>query len=130
MRASRALRPDRDKVWAFVSGIRASGRVKEAVKEKSPAELLAHYGLTYEHSLTHVGALLLGTSAQRRNLGTAPVVQAIKYDEHGQKVNKWQWDDYSLSPIELVEAIWREIRIFVKLRDCRRPVSQQCAGLR
>lgn len=103
---------DPQKISDFCAGIRASDRVKESVKEKGPAELLAHYGLTHGQFLTHLGALLIGTAAQRRNLGTAPVVQAIKYDERGQKVNKWQWDDYSLSPIELVEVIWREIPDF------------------
>jgi ATP-dependent DNA helicase RecG len=56
--------------------------------------------------------LLLGTTADRRALGTAPLVQAIKYDEQGQKINKWLWDDCELSPVELVDAIWREVPDF------------------
>ena len=39
-------------------------------------------------------------------------MQAIKYDEHGQKINKWVWDDCALSPVELVDAVWREIPDF------------------
>jgi ATP-dependent DNA helicase RecG len=39
-------------------------------------------------------------------------VQAIKYDEQGQKINKWVWDDCALSPVELVDAIWREVPDF------------------
>jgi ATP-dependent DNA helicase RecG len=39
-------------------------------------------------------------------------VQAIKYDEHGQKINKWLWDDCVLSPIELVDAVWLEVPDF------------------
>jgi len=45
-------------------------------------------------------------------LGTAPLVQAIKYDAQGQKVNKWVWDDAALSPVELVDAVWRELPDF------------------
>lgn len=40
------------------------------------------------------------------------MVQVIKYDEMGTKVNKWVWDDFSLSPVELIEAVWREIPDF------------------
>lgn len=103
---------DAAKFQSFVAAIRASDRVKDSVKEKSDDELLTHYALAAGASLTHLGVLLLGTPAHRRNLGTAPLVQAIKYDELGQKINKWLWDDYSLSPIELVDAIWREVPDF------------------
>ncbi|TVQ98287.1 MAG: ATP-dependent DNA helicase [Desulfovibrionales bacterium] len=103
---------DSEKVEAFASAILTSNRVKESVKEKSADELLCHYGLSLETNLTNLGVLLLGTAAQRRNLGTAPVVQAIKYDELNNKINKWVWDDHALSPIELIDAIWREIPDF------------------
>lgn len=101
-----------DKLARFVQDIRASGRVKNSVKEKGDAELLGHYGLALGHMLTRLGVLLLGTTADRRALGTAPLVQAIKYDEQGQKINKWVWDDCELSPVELVDAIWREVPDF------------------
>ena len=39
-------------------------------------------------------------------------MQAIKYDEQGQKINKWVWDDCALSPVELVDAVWREVPDF------------------
>lgn len=103
---------DADKLARFVQGIRASDRVKDAVKEKSADELLTHYGLALGNTLTRLGVLLLGTTADRRALGTAPLVQAIKYDERGQKINKWVWDDCALSPVELVDAIWREVPDF------------------
>ncbi len=101
-----------DKLAAFVKGIAASGRVKESVKEKGADALLTHYGLAQGATLTRLGALLLGTAADRRALGTAPLVQAIKYDEQGQKINKWVWDDCELSPVELVDAVWREVPDF------------------
>ena len=103
---------DADKLARFVQGIRGSDRVKDSVNEKSADELMTHYGLAAGETLTHLGVLLLGTAVDRRALGTAPLVQAIKYDEKGQKVNKWVWDDCALSPIELVDAIWREVPDF------------------
>ncbi len=103
---------DADKLARFVQDIRSSDRVKDSVKEKGAYELLAHYGLAQGDTLTRLGVLLLGTTADRRALGTAPLVQAIKYDEQGQKINKWVWDDCALSPVELVDAIWREVPDF------------------
>lgn len=107
---------DADKLAAFVQGIGASGRVKDSVKEKGADALLTHYGLAADtpqgKHLTHLGVLLLGRTQDRRALGTAPLVQAIKYDEQGQKINKWVWDDATLSPVELVDAVWRELPDF------------------
>jgi ATP-dependent DNA helicase RecG len=99
-------------VEAFAAAIRASDRVKASVKEKSDAELLDHYGLASGGVLTNLGVLLLGSAADRARLGTAPVVQAIRYDEHGTKVGKQVWDDYALSPVALVDAVWREVPDF------------------
>lgn len=92
--------------------LRDSDRVKRAVKEKTDAELLQHYGLADGPWLTNLGVLVLGAAADRARLGTAPLVQAIKYDERGNKVNKWSWDDYTLSPVELVDAVWQGIPDF------------------
>ena len=103
---------DADKLTNFIKAIRASDRVKDSVKEKSTDELLTHYALADGLTLTHLGVLLLGTASQRRNLGTAPLVQAIKYDELGKKINKWLWDDCALSPVELVDAVWRDVTDF------------------
>jgi ATP-dependent DNA helicase RecG len=103
---------DNQKFAAFIHAIQGSDRVKNSVKEKSSPELLIHYGLASEKTLTRLGVLLLGTTAERRALGTAPIVQAIKYDEREQKINKWMWNDCSLSPLELVDAIWQELPDF------------------
>lgn len=70
---------DAEKLADFVRGIRASNRVKPSVKEKGSDELLAHYGLAQGHTLTRLGVLLVGSVADRRALGTAPLVQALKY---------------------------------------------------
>ena len=103
---------DAGKLARFVQGIRSAARVKESVREKSADELLTHYGLALGQTLTRLGVLLLGTTAERRALGTAPLVQAIKYDAQRQKINKWLWDDSALSPVELVDAVWREVPDF------------------
>ena len=97
---------------ALLGQLRASDRVKSSVKEKSDIELLAHYGLSDGTWLTHLGVLMVGSATDRARLGTAPVVQAIKFDDLGQKINKWVWDDFSLSPVELIDAIWQDVADF------------------
>jgi len=103
---------DPDKLAALCSQLRASDRVKASVKEQSDQELLDHYTLASGDLLTNLGVLLLGLRFDRARLGTAPVVQAICYDDQGVKVNKFCWDDHALSPIELPDAIWEEIPDF------------------
>jgi len=103
---------DADMCAVLLHALRVSDRVKASVKEKSDAELLDHYLLAIGGLLTNLGVLCVGRRVDRARLGTAPVVQAIKYDEQGQKINKWVWDDYSLSPVELIEQIWRDIPDF------------------
>ena len=105
-------RLDAMKVEAWCSAIRQSGRVKESVKEKTDRELLEHYSLCHDGIATNLGLLLVGTAFDRARLGTAPIVQAVKVDDRGEKVAKYVWDDYSLSPVELVDAVWSEIADF------------------
>jgi ATP-dependent DNA helicase RecG len=99
----------RDKLLA---ALRASDRVKSSVKEKSDDELLDHYQLAQGQDLTNLGVLCLGRQHHRAQLTTAPVIQFIKYDDHGQKVNKLVWDDHTQSPMELIEAVWLEVPDF------------------
>lgn len=103
---------DRAKAAAFAQAIRNSDRVKQSIKEKTDAEILEHYALARNKRLTNLGILCVGAKADRNQLGTAPVIQVIKYDEREQKVNKLVWDDYELSPIELVDAVWRSVPDF------------------
>lgn len=97
---------------ALLPALRASDRVKPSVKEKSDDELLDHYQLTQGPWLTHLGVLCMGRQHQRAQLTSAPVVQFIKFDELGQKVNKLVWDDHTLSPMALIEAVWAEVPDF------------------
>jgi ATP-dependent DNA helicase RecG len=103
---------DPQKLQNFIHQIQASDRVKPSVKEKTADELLDHYYLAQDGKLTHLGILCLGQRGDRAKLGTAPIVQFIKYDDQHRKINKLVWDDYSLSPIELVETIWQDILDF------------------
>ena len=103
---------DAEKLNVFVRGIRASDRVKSSVKEKAAGELLDHYLLAQGPWLTNLGILCVGRRQDRARLGVAPVIQFLKFDEHDNKVNKLIWDDYSLTPMELVEAVWQEVPDF------------------
>lgn len=103
---------DPHKLHAFIQQIKASDRVKPSVKEKTAAELLDHYYLAQDGKLTNLGILCLGQRGDRAKLSTAPIVQFIKYDDQDRKINKLVWDDYTLSPMELVETIWQDIPDF------------------
>lgn len=100
------------KLDRLMTDLRASDRVKSSVKEKTPEELLEHYLLADGDFLTNLGILCIGAQSARAKLASAPVVQFIKFDETGQKVNKIVWDDHTLSPMELVSAVWHEVPDF------------------
>lgn len=100
---------DGDKLDAFVAGIQASERVSDFVKGKTVDELLDYYLLVDGEHLTNLGVFWIGRREDRARLAYAPVVQFIKYDEQERKVNKLVWDDFSLNPLELIEAVWNEI---------------------
>ena len=102
-------RVDDAKCRAFVAGIRASDRVSERVKHKTDDELLDHYLMAEGDCLTNLGVLWLGRRQDRAVLRYAPVVQFIRFDELGNKVFKRVWDDFSLNPQELIDAIWHEV---------------------
>lgn len=111
---------DAAQVAAFVAGIRASDRVKPSVKEKNDDELLEHYQLARGKWLTHLGVLCVGRQGDRARLGSAPVIQFIKRDAQEIKVNKLSWDDHTLSPMELVDVVWRDVpdfREFYEMAD-------------
>lgn len=100
------------KLDRLLTDLRASDRVKSSVKEKTPEELLEHYLLSDGDCLTNLGILCIGAQSARAKLASAPMVQFIKFDETGQKVNKIVWDDHTLSPMELVSAVWHEVPDF------------------
>ncbi|MGO9487355.1 MAG: ATP-binding protein, partial [Rhodomicrobium sp.] len=103
---------DAEKLTAFVKGIRESERVKASVKEKCDAEIMDHYFLAQGAWLTNLGILCIGRREHRAGLGTAPVIQFLKYDERDVRLHKIVWDDHSLSPMELIDAVWNEVPDF------------------
>ena len=100
---------DDDKLADFVRRVRASDRMSEFVRGKAEAELLEHYLFVRSGFLTNLGVLWIGRREDRAGLLYAPEIQCIKFDERGRKVRKQVWNDYSLNPLELIEAVWREV---------------------
>lgn len=91
-----------DNIDWFVSQIRDSDRVKQFVKELSEIEILEHYNLIHNNTLTNIGVLWLGTPQMRSRLVYPITVQYIVYDEIEKKVRKEDWLDYSKNPKELI----------------------------
>lgn len=91
-----------DNIDWFVSQIRDSDRVKQFVKELSEIEILEHYNLIHNNTLTNIGVLWLGTPQMRSRLVYPITVQYIVYDEVEKKVRKEDWLDYSKNPKELI----------------------------
>lgn len=102
-------RVDEPKRSAFLALIRGSDRVSQFVKDKIDEEVLDYYLFTKGDLLTNLGVLWIGRRDDRVTLTHAPVVQFIKYDETGAKVNKLAWDDFSKNPLELIEAVWTQV---------------------
>ena len=53
--------------------------------------------------------LFIGKQTQRGRIQNAPVIQCIKYDQNGEKVNKWLWDDYTMNPYEMINNVWERV---------------------
>ena len=100
---------DDAKLADFARRVRVSDRVSEFVRGKADEELLEHYLFVRSGFLTNLGILWIGRREDRAALLYAPEIQCIKYDERGRKVRKLVWNDYSLNPLELIEAVWREV---------------------
>ena len=100
---------DQVKRAEFLRAIRQSDRVSPFAKSKSDAEILASYFFTKGGYLTNLGVLWIGRREDRAALSHPTVIQFIKFDESDRKVNKIVWDDFSLNPKELIEAVWSEI---------------------
>jgi ATP-dependent DNA helicase RecG len=100
---------DKAKLADFVKRVRASDRVSEFVRGKPEGELLEHYLFVRSGLLTNLGILWIGRREDRAALLYPPEIQCIKFDERGRKVRKQVWNDYSQNPLELIEAIWREV---------------------
>lgn len=102
---------DKEKLGTLLEKLRRSDRVSDFVKQKDDKELLDYFYMTDAESekMTNLGVLFIGKQTQRGRLMNSPIVQCIKYDELGEKVNKWLWDDYSKNPQEIIDEIWATI---------------------
>lgn len=100
---------DPTKFSNFKSEINHSTRVSSHIKQKSDDELLEHYLFAEEGFLTNLGVMWLGKRNDRAKILYAPTIHFLKFDEQGQKVNKILWEDHSLNPKELIEAVWTQI---------------------
>lgn len=99
------------KLEALIAKLRASERVRPFVKQKDTKEILSHYFLIEEESdkMTNLGVLFIGTQSQRGRLMNAPIVQCLKYDENGERVQKYLWDDFTMTPEEIIEDVWEKV---------------------
>ena len=99
---------DPEKLASFIKLLKMSDRVSNFVKQKETKEILDFYYLTDPDSdkMTNLGVLFIGKQTQRGRIHNAPVIQCIKYDQNGEKVNKWLWDDYTMNPYEMINSVW------------------------
>jgi ATP-dependent DNA helicase RecG len=100
---------DKIKFQNFRKDIQNSFRASIYVKQKTDDELLEHYFFAEDGFLTNLGILWLSKRNDRAKLLYAPTIHFLKFDDREQKVNKLLWEDHSLNPKELIEAIWTEI---------------------
>lgn len=102
---------DKTRMEQLLDALRKSERVSDFVKEKTDIELLRYFALLAEDSdyMTYLGVVFMGTQAQRQRISNAPTLQCFKYDEYGEKINKWTWDDYMAAPDEIIEQVWQTI---------------------
>jgi ATP-dependent DNA helicase RecG len=100
---------DVEKFTSFLNDVQASDRITQFVKDKTPEELLDHYFFASGNHLTNLGILWIGKREHRAKLLYSPSIQYIKLDEQEQKVSKLVWDDYSMNPKELIQAVITQI---------------------
>lgn len=102
---------DSEKLTSFIKLLKTSDRVSNFVKQKETKEILDFYYLTDPDTdkMTNLGVLFIGKQTQRGRIQNAPVIQCIKYDQNGEKVNKWLWDDYTMNPYEMINNVWERV---------------------
>lgn len=102
---------DTKRLTYILHSLRTSNRVSDFVKEKTDTELLRYFGLLAENKdlMTYLGVTFLGSQLQRQRISNAPTLQCIKFDEYGEKINKWTWDDFVYGPDEIIEKVWESI---------------------
>lgn len=97
-----------ENIKKFADDIRMSDRVKPHIKQMTDVELLEHYHLIYNGTVTNLGLLWLGNAKQRSRILYPITVQYIVYNHLEQKVRKIEWHDNDLNPKELLLTIENE----------------------
>lgn len=102
---------DPEKLSVLIRLLKMSDRVSDFVKQKETKEILDFFYLTAPDSdkMTNLGVLFIGKQTQRGRIQNAPVIQCIKYDQYGEKVNKWLWDDFTQNPYEMINSVWERV---------------------
>lgn len=102
---------DASRLKYILTALRTSDRVSDFIKEKTDYELLRYFALLSEDNdlMTFLGVTFLGTQTQRQRISNAPTLQCFKFDEYGEKINKWTWDDFISAPDEIIEQVWQTI---------------------
>lgn len=103
---------DKSKLKYLVSKLKSFENAKDVVKKKTKNQILDHFRLAEGEYLTNLGILCVGKKKDRANLGVAPIIQFIKKDSAGNKINKIVWDEHDLNPMELVDDVWKRIPDF------------------
>ena len=98
----------KDNIVHFANDIRSSERVKSHVKQMSDYEILEHYNLLDNGTMTNLGVLWLGSAKQRGKISYPITVQYIVYDQLEQKVRKIEWHDNLYNPKDLLLEIEKE----------------------
>lgn len=97
-----------ENITRFADDIRHSDRVKSHVKQMSDIEIIEHYNLMDNGTMTNLGVLWLGTAKQRGRISFPISVQYIVYDQLEHKVRKIEWHDNQYNPKELLLEIEKE----------------------
>lgn len=102
---------DKEKLDTLIKQLKLSDRVSDFVKQKDIKEILDFFYLTDPdtENMTNLGVLFIGKQTQRGRISNSPVIQCIKYDQYGDKVNKWLCDDFTRNPYEMIKFIWEEV---------------------
>lgn len=102
---------DASRLEFILTSLRSSDRVSDFIKEKTDIELLRYFALLSEDNdlMTFLGVTFLGTQTQRQRISNAPTLQCFKFDEYGEKINKWTWDDFMSAPDQIIEQVWQTI---------------------
>lgn len=105
------LDADQEKLDMLIRQLKLSDRVSDFVKQKEVKEILDFFYLTDPDTdkMTNLGVLFIGKQTQRGRIFNSPVIQCIKYDQYGEKVNKWLCDDFTRNPFEMIKYIWENV---------------------